>query len=122
VGISCFRSVSDMMDLLHISVRGDQLRRRYWTRACPRWRRERSFLEGRVSAALAGLGFRIDATDDTDVGGGDNERAAAVMPPSNVTEAWRNTVRRVVGAFVVSSPTAAALRLVSDKWMMDGLE
>jgi len=118
VGISCFRSVSDMMDLLHISVRGDQLRRRYWTRACPRWRRERSFLEGRVSAALAGLGFRIDATDDTDV----DERAAAVMPPSNVTEAWRNTVRRVVGAFVVSSPTAAALRLVSDKWMMDGLE
>jgi len=78
-------------------------------------------LEGRVSAALAGLGFRMDATDDTDVGGGDNERAAAVMPPSNVTEAWRNTVRRVVGAFVVSSPTAAALRLVSDKWM-DGLE
>jgi len=77
-------------------------------------------LEGRVSAASAGLGFRIDAMDVEDEDGvvGDNVRAAALRPPSNVTEAWWNTVRRVVvedGAVGVSSPAASALCLLSDK-------
>jgi len=64
-------------------------------------------LVGSVSA-LAGFGLidAIEAVSSMD--------RAAVMPPNNVTEAWRNTVRRVEGADGAVSSTGLSL---ANKWM-----